>query len=136
MNGEMRSARISNEKARTFRAERHRSAGELVAVATKRRGLQQISARSAHARKPAFARSSTASRGSITGWARKDRYLDSDADASQVPSRELTHILVDPEGLLQLAGLVQRRRRRPPAVLGMLPIAPGQNNDGVDPHAR
>ena len=55
-----------------------------------------------------------------------------DAESAAVFNAELKHLLVEPEDGLQLAGLVQRRRRGGAAVLGLL-HQQRRRHDGVDP---
>ncbi len=61
-------------------------------------------------------------------------YFAADEDAAHLPRRAHAHP-GPPDGLLQLAGLVQRRRRGEAAVLGLLHQL-GRGHDGVDPRAR
>ena len=68
----------------------------------------------------------------ITGWGRKDGYFVDD-DEAEAFSDELKYLDHPPEGRLQLAGVVQhRRRRRSPAGVGLL--HPGRRGlDGLHP---
>ena len=69
--------------------------------------------------------------GTIAAWGREGGYFASDGRRRRLRGRAQPHP-GQPAGRLQLAGLVQRRVRGEPAVLGLLhPL--GRGHDGVDP---
>ena len=74
----------------------------------------------------------------ITAWGLKDSYF-ADGDEAETFRAELTHPAAAPAGGVQLAGVVQRRLRGAPAVLGV-PAVPGSGldprRDGADRRAR